>query len=453
MMHEVVFLNERNVRPIELEVCSDNAWFLDNGTSNHMTGNKAWFCKLNELVTRKIRFGDDSRIDIKGKGSILFMSKGGERRILADVYYIPELRSNIICLGQATKAGCDVRMKENYLTLHDRDGNLLVNAIHSRNRLYKVDLEVDNTKYLQLEVTSDSSRWHARVGHVNFETIKAMVVKELVVGKPSAPKEKEICSSCLLGKQARQSFPKNTSYRASRPLELIHGDLCGPISPSTAAKKRYIFVLIDDHSCYMLSILLTEKSETFEKFKRFKALVEQETGTNIKTFRTNKGGEFVSQELQSFCEKQGINRHFTVPYTPQQNRVVERCNKTLLEMTRSILKHISMPNYLWENVEYLRVFGCVCYAKIEAPHLCKLDGRSKMLVYLGTEPGSKAYRLLDPTNRKVIVNRDVIFDENKSWKWNNSKSESRNESGTFTLSLGEFENHGFGEKEIATETE
>lgn len=131
------------------------------------------------------------------------MSKGGERRILADVYYIPELRSNIISLGQATKAGCDVRMKENYLTLHDRDGNLLVNAIRSRNRLYKVDLEVDNTKCLQLEVTSESSRWHARVGHVNFETIKAMVVKELVVGKPSAPKEKEICASCLLGKQAR----------------------------------------------------------------------------------------------------------------------------------------------------------------------------------------------------------------------------------------------------------
>lgn len=226
------------------------------------------------MVTGKVRFGDDSRIDIKGKGSILFVSKGGERKILADVYYIPDLKSNIISLGQATESGCDVRMREDYLTLHDRDGNLLVKANRSKNRLYKVNLEVENMKCLQLVASSDSSRWHARLGHISFETIKAMVIKELVVGISSGPKEKETCASCLLGKQARQAFPKATLYRASRALELFHGDLCGPISPPTSAKKRYVFVLIDDHSRYMWSIMLKEKSEAFEKFKGFKALVE-----------------------------------------------------------------------------------------------------------------------------------------------------------------------------------
>ena len=387
-------------------------------------------------------------------------------------------------MGQATEAGCDIRLREDYLTLHDRDGNLLVKATRARNRLYKVDLKVENTKCLQLMALSNSTKWHARLGHINLETIKPMVTKELVVGIPSVPKEKEICASCLLGKQARQAFPKATTYRASQILELIHGDLCGPISPPTAAQRRYILVLIDDHSRFMWSYLLKEKSEAFEKFKGFKTLVEQETREKIKIFRTDRGGEFLSQEFQAYCEKEGIIRHYTAPYTPQQNDVVERRNMTLLGMTRSIMKHMNIPNYLWgeavrhatylinrvgtrslenqtpyealkkrkPNVEHLRVFGCVSYAKVEAPHLRKLDDRSRILVYLGTEPGSKAYRLLDPTARKIIVSRDVAFDESKSWKWNDSDLvETQREPGMFTSCHTEVRNSEETEKEVNNE--
>lgn len=177
------------------------------------------------MVTGKVRFGDDSRIDIKGKGSILFVSKTGEQKILVDAYYIPDLKSNIISLGQATESGCDVRMKEDYLTLHDRDGNLLVKATRSRYRLFKVNLELEETNCLQLVASSNSTKWHARLGHINFETIKTMIAKELVIRIPSAPKVKETCASCLLEKQARQMFPKKTSYRAFQVLDLVHSDL------------------------------------------------------------------------------------------------------------------------------------------------------------------------------------------------------------------------------------
>ncbi|KAG7546288.1 Zinc finger CCHC-type [Arabidopsis suecica] len=352
MMHEVVYLNEKNVKPSQFErqVEGENIWYLDNGASNHMTGNRAYFSKLDETVTGKVRFGDDSRIDIKGKGSILFV---------------------------------------------------------------------------------------------------------------------------------RQTFPKATSYRASHLLELIHGDLCGPITPSTAAQNKYIFVLIDDYSRYMWSLLLKEKSEAFERFKKFKALVEQETGFKIGTLRTDRGGEFTSQEFQSFCDVSGIQRHLTAPYSPQQNEVVERRNRTLLEMTRSILKHMKVPNYLWgeavrhatylinrvgtrtlitqtpyeafkgkkPNISHLRVFGCTCYAKTDSQHLKKLDDRSKALVHLGTEPGSKAYRLLDPTKRRIVVSRDVVFDEKRSWNWSHSgEDKSNNAPGMFKFSLGEFGNHGLREE-------
>ena len=271
-------------------------------------------------------------------------------------------------------------------------------------------------------------------------------------------------------------FPQATTYRATKMLELIHGDLCGPITPSTSAGNRYIFVLIDDYSRYMWTILLKEKGDAFCKFKNFKAMVEGETGEKIQTFRTDRGGEFLSIEFNSFCEKFGIKRHLTAPYTPQQNGVVERRNRTMMEMTRSVLKHMHMPNYLWgeairhstyllnrimtralkektpyecfrgkkPSIDHIRIFGCIAYAKVDKPHLKKLDDRSRILIHLGTEPGSKAYRLLDPETKKIVVSRDVVFDESKGWEWKHSK-ESADGNGSFTITFSNSGNHGLEE--------
>lgn len=168
------------------------------------------------------------------------------KKVLHNVYYIPGLKSNIISLGQATEAGCEVRMKEDSLIIYDRQGQLLVKTTKARNRLYKVILDIDDTKCLQLTTSTESSKWHARLGHVNVDTMKMMIKDELVSGIPNFAVEKEICASCLVGKQTRKSFPQATAYRAAQRLELIHGDLCGPITPPTAGHKRYVFVLIDD---------------------------------------------------------------------------------------------------------------------------------------------------------------------------------------------------------------
>ncbi|CAA7059397.1 unnamed protein product [Microthlaspi erraticum] len=191
MMHEVVYLNEKKVVPSKYEEDreDDNVWYLDNGASNHMTGDRRYFSKLDESITGKVRFGDDSRIDIKGKGLIEFIDRNGEARTMADVYFIPDLRSNIISLGQATESGCDVRMKEEFLTMHDAKGKLLVKATRGGNRLYKVRMGIRNTMCLISDAMSESSRWHARLGHVNLDTMKLMVQKKLVVGVPEAARQ------------------------------------------------------------------------------------------------------------------------------------------------------------------------------------------------------------------------------------------------------------------------
>lgn len=97
-----------------------------------------------------------------------------------------------------------------------------------------------------------------------------MIKKELVAGIPSLTIDKDTCPSCILGKQARHSFPQETTYRAAQVLDSIHSDLCGPITPHTPSGKRYIFVLIDDYSCYMWKVLLSEKGEAFENLKKIK---------------------------------------------------------------------------------------------------------------------------------------------------------------------------------------
>ena len=397
MVHEIVYLNENKVNPtvFEADLDTENVWYLDNGASNHMCGNRSFFSTLDETITGKVRFGDNSRINIRGKGSIRFIFEGGDKKILSNVYYIPGLRSNIVSLGQATEVGCEVRMKDDTLTLFDRNGGVMVRTKRTRNRLYKVCLVVDRMQCLQIESITESSLWHARLGHVNINTLKLMVNKKLVIGIPNVEIKKKTCVSCLLGKKARKPYPQETTFRASSPLELVHGDLCGPISPPTPAKRRYIFVLVDDYTRYMWTILLKEKSEAFEKFKRFKLLAEQETQSKVKMFRTYRGGKFVSNEFQDYYDKNGIQRQLTSSYSPQQNGVVERRNRTLLEMTRSVMKHMHVPNLLWgeavrhstylinrlatrsldertpyemlrsrkPSLSHLKIFGCVCYAR------------------------------------------------------------------------------------------
>lgn len=241
-----------------------------------MTGDRRYFKSINEAITGKVRFGDDSRIDIKGKGPIIFCPKDGVKKILADVYYIPDLKSNIISLGQATEAGCDIRMKDDYLTLRDKEGKLITRAKRSRNRLYKVTIDFADTLCLQASTTlRNSAKWHARLGHIVKESMSRMIKKDMVDGIPNLTVEKDTCSSCILGKQARLSFPQATTFRVEQVLDLIHGDLCGPITPHTPSGKRYIFVLIDDHSRYMWLILLRERGKHSKNLRDSKPLLSK----------------------------------------------------------------------------------------------------------------------------------------------------------------------------------
>ena len=122
------------------------------------------------------------------------------------------------------------------------------------------------------------------------------------------------------------------------------------MQPSTVGGRRYYFLLIDDYSRFMWVAFLREKSDVFQHFKSFKNLAESESDEKVKCLRTDRGGEFNSAEFKIYYEGNGIRRHFTLPYSPQRNGVVERKNRTIMSCVRSMLKEKRLPLELWAEV-------------------------------------------------------------------------------------------------------
>ncbi|KAJ0500497.1 putative RNA-directed DNA polymerase [Helianthus annuus] len=446
----MVLLNEEKVVPSRYQEpnTSKHMWYLDNGASNHMTGLNEVFAELDEKITGQVRFGDGSKVEIKGRGTILFNCKNGDQFILPNVYYIPALHSNVISLGQMTEDGYNVGMRQNYLRMYDAKGRLVMKVERSANRLYKILLTPGKPICLAMNLDQEEWVWHARMGHANFGVLQSMARKEMVDGMPYIDHPSKVCEGCLIGKQVRQSFPAESTWRAKEPLQLIHADLCGPITPCSKGGNKYFFLLVDDYSRFMWVYLLKSKDEALMRFKKFKAKVEKESSFRIKMLRTDRGGEFNSHKFSEFCSEAGIRRQLTAPYTPQQNGVVERRNRTIVEMTRTILKSMKVPDELWAEavrhsvfllnrigtksvrnrtpyeawksskptLEHVRIFGCVAYVK-KLNEITKLSDRSEPMVHLGIEEGSKAYRLLNPKTNKIVVARDVVFDEVEHWNW------------------------------------
>lgn len=171
--------------------------------------------------------------------------------------------------------------------------------------------------------------------------------KEMARGLPTFDVQSFTCSDCLIGKQQRNPIPKKSMWRAKETLELIHSDICGPISPMTTNGKRYILCFIDDYSRKAWVYFLKAKSEAFGQFKLFKKKVKTETGKHIKCLRTDRGGEYTSHEFSDYCKEQGIRRQLTTAYTPQQNGIAERKNRTVMNVVRSMLSTRRVPKVFW----------------------------------------------------------------------------------------------------------
>ncbi|GKA14724.1 retrovirus-related pol polyprotein from transposon TNT 1-94 [Tanacetum coccineum] len=309
-----------------------------------------------------------------------------------------------------------VEEKANFVEVEDEDELTLLMARHDKQEDRIEPWHIDSAAtyhmtgeedlFVEMEKSKGNVTFWRRIKGTderkrrsNFGDLKLLSSKRMVKGLDQIDHPNQMCEGCLLGKHARRSFPKEATSRAKEPLQLIHTDLCGPITPPSHA------------------------------FKKFKAMVEKEKGLKIKSMRSDRGGEFLSKEFNKFCEYNGIQRFLTAPYSPQQNGVVERKNRTILNMVNHSQygpKHVEnldnkTPQEAWNRVKptvsHLRIFGSIAYVHVPSQRRSKLDNRSEKHVFVGYDKQSKGYKLYNPVTKKVVVSRDVEFDEEGSWDW------------------------------------
>ena len=184
-----------------------------------------------------------------------------------------------------------------YLRKHDQ---LIAKVSMTKNRMFILNIKYVVTKCLSACMKDDTWLWHLRFGHVNFGSLKFLSSKVIVKGLPLIENTPEgICEGCIIEKHSRASFPKKSFHQARRLLELIHTDIYGPITPASFGGRHYFLTFIDDFNRKIWVYLLKEKREALEIFKKFKALVENQTGCKIKALRSNRGGEIKYLEIKS----------------------------------------------------------------------------------------------------------------------------------------------------------
>ena len=303
-----------------------------------------------------MKFGDNSRIQIRGKGGIEVNRRDGSILCLRNVLFVRKLEANILSLGRLDEEGYRMIMGEGKLTIFNPNSQLFAEVLRSRGRLYLLKLSIIDQCLIATGDITEDWLWQSCFGHLSFHTLKEMSNKKSVEGLPPINMPNKLCRSCVVGKHHRTSFPKKSTFQATEPLELIHIDICGPISPPTLGGSRYFLLIIDDFSILTWVAMLQCKSDAFEAFKHFKNLVETKKGLKIKTLRSDRGGEFTLDEFSKYYLEHGIKRQLTAPYSPQQNGIVERKNRTVMSMVRAMLKAKDLPRELWGEVVSTTVY-------------------------------------------------------------------------------------------------
>jgi transposase InsO family protein len=267
---------------------------------------------------------------------------------------------------------------------------------------------------------------------------------EHILGLTNVHFEKDmVCSACQAGKQVGARHPHKNIMKTDRLLELLHMDLFGPIAYISIGGSKYRLVIVDDYSRFTWVFFLQEKSQTQETLKGFLRQAQNEFGLRIKKIRSDNGTKFKNSQIEGFLEDEGIKPEFSSSYTPQQNGVVERKNRTLLDIARTMLDEYKTPDQFWAevintacysinrlylhrilkktsyelltgkkpNVSYFRVFGSKCFILVKRGRKSKFAPKAVEGFLLGYDSNTRAYRVFNKSTGLIEVSCDIVFDE------------------------------------------
>lgn len=424
-------------------------WIMDSGASAHMCNNRNMFSTYREVHNQQITVANNETMEIKGTGDIWIKGYNNTSAIIKNVSFVPDICTNLMSVKQITDAGHIVLFSRNECSIQTRDGCVVgIGSIYDG--MFKMNIKIikgnaffvnDNNVHDEIEL------WHRKLGHPGYASMKFLPEYD---GK-TLPKTN--CKICLEAKQSKMPF-KSSETKTDDILQLVHTDVNGPMQAISLGKHKYILTIIDDYSKKVFAFPIKSKSDVFDKFNEWRKYVENQTGKKLKAIRSDNGTEFINHKFDEMTKENGIMHQRTVVYTPQQNGIAERYNRTIMEKVRALLidsglnkelwaeavntavyliniipkdKNSKPPNEKWNgeitNLEKLKIFGEKAMAHIpkEKRKDNKLDERATEVIFIGYAPNG--YRLYDPNKREVIIRKDVIFIRKEGEKLKKIKEE------------------------------
>lgn len=437
-------------------------WFLDSGATSHMTNDSSIFCEFDSKCNGDITVANGSKVKCTGKGKVklnLLVQNNEHLITLNDVLLVPSIDSNLISVSKLCDKGFAVSFDSLGCYL-DKDEERLLIAEKSDN-LFVVKTKVERINLTKVNVSSYCvHEWHLKLAHRNLQDIKAM--KRLGL-KIKDCKCSDVCESCIIGKISRSPFPKE-AVPTNDVLDCIVSDICGPMPVTSLGGSRYFVTFIDVHSKYSAVYFLKTKDEVELKVIEHLELLSNTFRKKVKSFRTDRGTEYMSNKVQTYLKSNGIKYQCTVAYSPQQNGIAERKNRTLVEACRAMLSESGMPREYWAeaimNANYtlnrvvsksgnktpyeiffkvkprlvdFQEFGCSAYIMIPQQKRNKLDNKAEKLAFIGYDETSKGFRLADIKKRKIVISRDLVFLKEKYMKQNNNIADTNINNDTYVF--------------------
>ncbi|KAF5812881.1 putative RNA-directed DNA polymerase [Helianthus annuus] len=356
--------------------------------------------------------------------------------ILKDVFYVPDYSVNLLSVHKLAKDNkIGVLFNENNCMLQDLRSKKILVIGRQENGLYFLGKD-GNVVNMCFNSVVKSNLWHSRLGHPSDQVLAALKDVLNVNSIEHGP-----CDVCHRSKQIRVPFP--LSDRKSKELgELVHLDLWGPYKIPSYEGYKYFLTVVDDYTRTVWCYMLKNKAEVFENLKYFYELVLTQFKRKIKMFRSDNGTEFINNQMVDFCKQKGIIHQTSCSYTPQQNGVVERKHRHLLNVARTLMFQSGLPLKFWSDcvltavyiinrlpssvlngkspyelmfsfkpsLSHFRNFGCLCFSTI-LNESDKFAYHADKCILIGYSNVKKGYKLLSLDTNKVFYSRDVKFYE------------------------------------------
>ncbi|GJW58229.1 retrovirus-related pol polyprotein from transposon TNT 1-94 [Tanacetum coccineum] len=334
----------------------------------------------------------------------------------------------LFSVGQLCDADLEVAFQKSTCFVRDLQGNDLLTDNRGTD-LYIISLQetTSSTPICLMAKASPTQAWlwHRRLSHLNFDYNQPAFKRRMF--------------------QTKFSFKSKTVPSSKGRLNLLHMDLCGTMRVASINGKRYILVIIDDYSRYTWALFLLSKDEPLEVLKDFLTMIQRNLQSLVISVRTDRGTEFLNKTLNAFFKEEGIEHQTSTPRTPEQNGVVERRNRTLVEAARTMLSASKLPLFFWAeaiatacytqnrsiiiptyekmtyhiindrklSIKHLYIFGCTCYLTRDGENLDKMKEKGDPCILVGYSTQSKGYRVYNKRTRLIVESIHLRFDEIK----------------------------------------